>query len=166
MCSDTLHTIVCCLQPYTEVFDINRFRECELIHGRWAMLATLGAVVAELNTGVSWLDAGKYELENGSSYASLPLPFDLTQLVIIQTILMAGIEVLRNKELDVEKRCYPGGAFDPLNLASEPGSEQTFRLRVAEIKHSRLAMVAFFGYAAAAPKNGSLLGALESVFNK
>lgn len=32
------------LQPYTEVFDINRFRECELLHGRWAMLGFLGCV--------------------------------------------------------------------------------------------------------------------------
>merc|ERR1719160_631518 len=30
------------LQPYSEVFTLPRFRECELIHGRWAMLATLG----------------------------------------------------------------------------------------------------------------------------
>jgi len=37
------------------VFDIQRFRECELIHGRWCMLATLGALVAELTTGVSWV---------------------------------------------------------------------------------------------------------------
>jgi light-harvesting complex II chlorophyll a/b binding protein 4 len=30
------------LQPYAEVFDINRFRECELLHGRWAMLGFVG----------------------------------------------------------------------------------------------------------------------------
>ena len=34
---------------------MQRFRECELIHGRWCMMATLGAIVAELNTGVSWV---------------------------------------------------------------------------------------------------------------
>lgn len=42
------------LSPYSEVFGLARFRECELIHGRWAMLATLGAIVAEATTGVSW----------------------------------------------------------------------------------------------------------------
>ena len=42
------------LAPYSEVFGLQRFRECELIHGRWALLATLGVLVAEASTGVSW----------------------------------------------------------------------------------------------------------------
>jgi Chlorophyll A-B binding protein len=42
-----------------QVFGIDRFRECELIHGRWAMLACLGCIWAELQTGVSWVEAGK-----------------------------------------------------------------------------------------------------------
>lgn len=46
-------------QPYSEVFGLQRFRECELIHGRWAMLATLGALAVESLTGVTWQDAGK-----------------------------------------------------------------------------------------------------------
>ena len=96
------------LQPYTNVFDLDRFRETELIHGRWAMLATLGCLLGELNTGVNWVDAGKVELEQGSSYFGLPLPFDLTQLCIIEAILVGGIEVLRNQELEPEKRIYPG----------------------------------------------------------
>lgn len=49
-------------QPYTEVFGLQRFRECELIHGRWAMLATLGALTVESVTGVTWQDAGKVQL--------------------------------------------------------------------------------------------------------
>ena len=49
-------------QPYNEVFGLQRFRECELIHGRWAMLATLGALAVEWLTGVTWQDAGKVPL--------------------------------------------------------------------------------------------------------
>lgn len=42
------------LQPYSEVFGLQRFRECELIHGRWCMLATAGCIVQELVTGIPW----------------------------------------------------------------------------------------------------------------
>lgn len=41
----------------SEVFGLQRFRECELIHGRWAMLACLGALVQEGVTGDSWVAA-------------------------------------------------------------------------------------------------------------
>lgn len=40
--------------------------------------------------------------------------------------------------------CCSGGAFDPLGLASEDDAK-AFRLKTAEIKHGRLAMVAFLG---------------------
>lgn len=132
------------LQPYNEVFDVQRFRECELIHGRWCMMATLGAIVAELNTGVSWVDAGKVELE-GAQYLGFALPFDLRTLCIIEALLMGYIEVQRNSTRDLEARCYPGGAFDPLGLADDP--DRAVQLKTAEIKHSRLAMVAFLGFA-------------------
>jgi light-harvesting complex II chlorophyll a/b binding protein 4 len=136
-------------QPYTEVFGLQRFRECELIHGRWAMLATLGAIAVEALTGVAWQDAGKVELVEGSSYLGLPLPFSLTTLIWIEVIVIGYIEFQRNAELDPEKRLYPGGYFDPLGLASDP--EKKEKLQLAEIKHARLAMVAFliFGLQAA-----------------
>jgi hypothetical protein len=41
-------------------------------------------------------------------------PFHMTQLVWIEVILVGGVEILRNTELDPEKRIYPGGYFDPL----------------------------------------------------
>lgn len=42
------------LSPYGDTFGLQRFRECELQHGRWAMLACLGILVAESTTGVAW----------------------------------------------------------------------------------------------------------------
>eukprot|EP00775_Hariotina_reticulata_P012550 gene12550-12683_t len=148
------------LAPYSEVFGLQRFRECELIHGRWAMLACLGAVVAEATTGVSWAEAGKVELD-GATYAGFNLPFSITQLVWIEAILVGGAEVYRNTELDPEKRLYPGGFFDPLGLASGDDAEKVFRLKTAEIKHGRLAMVSFLGYGVQALTTGE--GALGSL---
>merc|ERR1712093_387627 len=150
------------LQPYSEVFGLQRFRECELIHGRWCMLATLGVIVAESTTGVSWVDAGKVELD-GARYLDFDLPFTLTQLCWIEALAVGGAELSRNGELDAEKRVYPGGAFDPLGLAT-PGKvsdEQVARLREAEIKHGRLAMVSFFGFCVQALAVGE--GALGSL---
>ncbi|XP_052171938.1 chlorophyll a-b binding protein CP29.2, chloroplastic-like [Diospyros lotus] len=133
-------------QPYSEVFGLQRFRECELIHGRWAMLATLGALAVEWLTGVTWQDAGKVELVEGASYLGQPLPFSLTSLIWIEVIVIGYIEFQRNAELDPEKRLYPGGKyFDPLGLASDPQKKEA--LQLAEIKHARLAMVAFLGFA-------------------
>ncbi|MQL41232.1 hypothetical protein EI012_25235 [Escherichia coli] len=140
-------------QPYSEVFGLQRFRECELIHGRWAMLATLGALTVEWLTGVTWQDAGKVELVEGSSYLGQPLPFSITSLIWIEALVIGYIEFQRNSELDPEKRLYPGGKFfDPLGLASDPEKKAT--LQLAEIKHARLAMVAFLGFAVQAAATG------------
>jgi len=140
-------------QPYTEVFGLQRFRECELIHGRWAMLATLGALTVEWLTGVTWQDAGKVELVEGSTYLGQPLPFSITTLIWIEVLVIGYIEFQRNAELDSEKRLYPGGKFfDPLGLAADPEKKAT--LQLAEIKHARLAMVAFLGFAVQAAATG------------
>jgi hypothetical protein len=89
------------------------------------------------------VDAGKVELD-GATYAGLPLPFSITQLIWIEVVAVGGAEFYRNSELAPEKRCYPGGLFDPLKLASE-SEERAFNLKTAEIKHGRLAMLAFLG---------------------
>jgi len=150
------------LQPYSEVFGLQRFRECELLHGRWAMLATLGCLVAESATGVSWIDAGKIELD-GARYLDFDIPLSLSQICWFELFAVGGAELYRNRELTTEGRLYPGGVFDPLNLAS-PGKAsdvQIARLREAEIKHGRLAMVSFFGFSVQALAVGE--GALGSL---
>merc|ERR1712167_261770 len=111
------------------------------------MLATLGVIVAESTTGVSWIDAGKFELD-GARYLDFELPFSISQLCWIEAFAVGGAELYRNGELDTEKRIYPGGFFDPLGLATvgKASKNQISRLREAEIKHGRLAMVSFFGF--------------------
>lgn len=150
------------LQPYNEVFGLDRFRECELIHGRWAMLATLGCIVAEGATGVSWIEAGKVELD-GAQYFGFDLPFTITQIAWFELFAVGGAEIYRNTELNPTMRCYPGGIFDPLNLAE---GEKGEKLKEAEIKHGRLAMISFLGYGVQAVYfNEGALGSL-AVFAK
>lgn len=130
------------LQPYSEVFGLLRFRECELIHGRWAMLGALGVLAAEASTGVAWQDAIGLEYAQ-PQYANFDLPFEINQLAVANSVLMGGVELFRNSQLDTTLRIYPGGFFDPLKLAS---GESADSLKEAEIKHGRLAMVACFGF--------------------
>lgn len=68
-------------QPYSEVFGIQRFRECELIHGRWAMLGSLGALAVEALTGVAWQDAGKV------TFYSFTVSF-LAKILLLNTLLL------------------------------------------------------------------------------
>ncbi|KAB2596299.1 chlorophyll a-b binding protein CP29.3 [Pyrus ussuriensis x Pyrus communis] len=157
------------LQPHTEVFGLLRFRECELIQGRWAMLGALGALAVEGLTGVAWQRKGQLsyivELIEGSSYLGLPLPFSITTLIWIEVLVIGYIEFQRNAELDPEKRLYPGGKFfDPLGLAADP--DEFERLQLAEIKQARLAMVVFllFGIQAAVTGKGPISFLLT--FNK
>merc|ERR1712118_23410 len=88
-------------------------------------------------TGVSWIDAGKVELA-GAQYFGLGLPFDVGTVSWIEFAAMLGVEYYRNTELDTEKR-----------------------LKEAEIKHARFAMVSMFGMGTQALLFNT--GALESL---
>lgn len=43
-------------------------------------------------------------------YAGVQLPFSIYTLAIANSVLMGGVELFRNSELDPERRCYPGEA--------------------------------------------------------
>ena len=170
-----------CADKGTGVVDRSRLDslyEFELLHARWAMLGALGALVPEALTlaGLAtfpedrWFAVGASKLRGEDlNYFGVPgLRIAGCQGVAIiafaQLLLMSGPELARaaGKDglepvgiyLDGQDQNYPGGVlFDPLRLASRD-PDAAVRLRVAEIKHGRLAMVACVGFAAAAA-NGS-----------
>jgi light-harvesting complex I chlorophyll a/b binding protein 1 len=140
---------------------MSKAAEYEVIHGRWAMLAIPGIVAQEQATGIPWYDAGALCtpsscLENytfpGAPASLAPEGSGLPSfwaVVFFEVVLMGMAEAYRGgivKPLkgfpEPDGTPYPGGRFDPFNLA-EKGDLETLKLQ--ELKHCRLAMGAFLG---------------------
>mmetsp|Transcript_20703 Transcript_20703/g.24893 ORF Transcript_20703/g.24893 Transcript_20703/m.24893 type:complete len:289 (-) Transcript_20703:58-924(-) len=154
--------------------EIAKIAETELIHGRWAMLGTAGAWAAEVGTGVPWFKAGALCTPDDCTALANFFPGELIPLapegsgfpsfynVLAFEVLAIGIaESYRGgyfetcfKGLEVGD-LHPGGKrFDPLGLVNPDRKQfgwrpRTFDLdemKVAEIKHARLAMLSWLGY--------------------
>ena len=88
-----------------------RLAEAEVIHGRWAMMGVAGCLAVELFGFGDWFDAPLWAVEGANAtYFGVPVPFDIKTLILLELVLMAGVEVLRNEEKDAGKRMYPGAA--------------------------------------------------------
>merc|ERR1711959_507604 len=150
------------------------YRQAELQHSRWAMLAVLGILVQSIvKPDVGFMDAGKISSEN--TYASFGT------LLVMQLILMGWAEGRRWRDIrkpgataepsgnflgfegplggsgDVG---YPGGLFDPAGFG-KGSAAQLEELKVKEIKNGRLAMLAYVGFSCAYVSTGK--GPLESL---
>merc|ERR1711988_1855081 len=132
--------------------EVNRYRECELTHGRVGMLASLGFLVQEKFHPL-------FSGDGGPAIDQIPaLP------VWLWVVMGGGIAAAESyriniafRELDGEKLkaetalkpgYVPGDlSFDPLSLAPEDPAE--FReMQEKELVHARLAMIAAAGFLA------------------
>ena len=125
------------MQGFSDVFDLRVLREAELKHGRFAMLAVLGFIVQETYTlpffpKMAPVDAHDYFVQQGGGSQII---FWISFVEIFGVVAL--FETLQGKR-------EPGDfAFDPLGLAKDEATLERYRL--AEIKHSRLAMIAIAG---------------------
>merc|ERR1719420_2380365 len=154
---------------------VQKFRQAELIHARWAMLATAGSIIPEgleANgadiVGGTWFETGSFMLDGGTlNYFAVPWgiasnPLPLFVVIAIEVALMAAVETYRRSGtgpagyspgigkfdssiFDGLDSLYPGGPFDPLGLANDP--EVLAELKVNEIKNGRLAMISVLAFA-------------------
>ncbi|GKB97057.1 chlorophyll A/B binding protein CP24 10A, chloroplastic [Tanacetum coccineum] len=159
------------------------YREAELIHGRWAMAAVLGIFVGQAWSGIPWFEAG------ADPGAIAPFSFGTllgTQLLLMGWVeSKRWVDFFNPESQSVEwatpwsktaenfanatgEQGYPGGKFfDPLSFAGTiengvyiPDTEKLDRLKLAEIKHARLAMVAMLIFYFEAGQGKTPLGAL------
>lgn len=123
------------------------FREAELQNGRWAMLGVVGMLFVELVGLGNWRDAPNWAIYGGpATYFGVELPGanNVPLLAVFELLLFGMIEGLRKSEPEQEKRCYPGGAFDPMGYSED--AEKFEMMKKKELANGRLAMVASLGY--------------------
>ncbi|XP_019449531.1 PREDICTED: chlorophyll a-b binding protein of LHCII type 1 [Lupinus angustifolius] len=147
---------------------LQKYFNFEILHARWAMLASVGALVPEILDLLGafhfvepvWWRVGYSKLKGDTlDYLGIPgLHLAGSQGVIViaicQALLMVGPEYARYCGIEALEPLgiylpgdinYPGGAlFDPLNLSKDP--EAFEELKVKEIKNGRLAMAAWLGF--------------------
>eukprot|EP00271_Cylindrocystis_brebissonii_P005384 TRINITY_DN17397_c0_g1_i1.p1 TRINITY_DN17397_c0_g1~~TRINITY_DN17397_c0_g1_i1.p1 ORF type:complete len:327 (-),score=67.09 TRINITY_DN17397_c0_g1_i1:450-1430(-) len=157
----------------------------EILHGRWAMLGALGALVPELLQRFGavdfaeavWWKVGYAKLQGDTlDYLGVPGLYiaggqGVLIIAIAQVFLMFGPEYARYTGIEALEPLgiclpgdinYPGGAlFDPLGLSKEAAAFED--LKVKEVKNARLAMTAWLGFAVQAVVTGK--GPIENLFD-
>ncbi|KAE8716786.1 Chlorophyll a-b binding protein CP24 [Hibiscus syriacus] len=155
----------------------------ELIHGRWAMTAVVGIFVGQAWSGIPWFEAG------ADPGAIAPFSFGSllgTQLLLMGWVeSKRWVDFFNPESQSVEwatpwsktaenfanatgEQGYPGGKFfDPSGLAGTiqngvyvPDYDKLERLKLAEIKHARIAMLAMLIFYFEAGQGNTPLGAL------
>ncbi|KVI04990.1 Chlorophyll A-B binding protein [Cynara cardunculus var. scolymus] len=119
--------------------NLERFKESELIHCRWAMLAVPGILLPEALGLGNWVKAQEWAALPGgqATYLGNPVPWGtLPTILAIEFISIAFVEHQRSMEKDPEKKKYPGGAFDPLGYSKDPKAFAEYKVK--EIKNGNI----------------------------
>nr|KJB78934.1 hypothetical protein B456_013G026000 [Gossypium raimondii] len=118
--------------------NLERYKESELIHCRWAMLAVPGILVPEALGYGNWVKAQEWAAVPGgqATYLGNPVPWGtLPTILVIEFLAIAFVEHQRSMEKDTEKKKYPGGAFDPLGYSKDPKKFEEYKVK--EIKNGK-----------------------------
>lgn len=119
-------------------YDVNWLREAELKHGRVTMLATVGFLANDLGI--------KFPGEKYAGISSVDAHDAMVQTGDMWTLLIAvGICELAHASKIVPKLDGDWEDWEPGNYGIDPFGWASDATREAEIKHSRLAMMAFGG---------------------
>ncbi|KAK3408972.1 hypothetical protein EUGRSUZ_J01096 [Eucalyptus grandis] len=93
--------------------NLERFKESELIHCRWAMLAVPGILVPEALGLGNWVQAQEWAAKPGgqATYLGNPVPWGtLPTILAIEFISIAFVEHQRSMEKDPEKKKTPSSS--------------------------------------------------------
>jgi hypothetical protein len=149
---------------------LKRYRECELTHGRVAMLATVGFLAGEAVQNTNFLWNAQVSGPAITHIPQIPATFwvlltlfiGVAELSRAQTAMVPPSDIPVGKAGRMREDYNPGDiGFDPLNLMPE-SSEEFYRLQTKELQNGRLAMLGAAGFLAQEAVNGK--GILENLF--
>jgi len=137
--------------PTFTVSEAKRYRECELTHGRVAMLASLGWIVQE----------EYHPFFNGQISGPAFQHFQQVEAIFPQfwEIILLSIGILETRRARIgwnpppatyqmRDDFVPGEiGFDPLGLTKDMSDEDLYSLKTKELNNGRLAMIAWAAFA-------------------